>query len=354
MKKILIINNGLAGGGIERSSIGLANYFAKLGHNITVLALYQSEHFYDMHASIKFIEPEFKRKEMSQHIYVLKMIMYARKHIKQIKPDTILSYSEWSNPYIVLSTLGLRIPLFLSDRMSPLAKLPFTSEMLKRFLYKQANGIIAQTSFAKEILLKKTKSKHIIVISNPVNAVERVSCEPKNRIVSIGRLSSEKGHRYLLEAFAQTKTLNWELSIVGDGVEREKLELLADNLGIADRVIFNGYLKDFSLQLSEAQIFVLPSLIEGFPNALLEAMSIPLACIATDFSRGKNEIIDHESNGLVVKAGNTDELAQAIQRLINNKNLRENLAKEAFRVREDYNFERIANLYLNFILDDHS
>lgn len=348
--KILIINNGLAGGGIERASVSLANYFDKMSYDVTVLAVCQSEHFFNLNATIQFIEPQFKRKDLNQITYLIKKILFVRKQIKKLRPDTMLAFGEWTNSYVILARVGLKIPLYVSDRMSPLLKLPLVTELLKKLLYKRASGIIAQTLFSKEVLLKKTKSKNIVVINNPVIAIKRKSCEVKNKIVTVGRLSPEKGHRFLIEAFAKLNNPVWELSIIGDGVEREQLEQLTIELGIASRVIFHGHLKDFNLQISEAQIFVLPSLQEGFPNALLEAMSVPLACITTNFFREKNEIIDHGFNGLVVNPGSSDELADALGLLINDSCLRDKLAKNAIKVREEYKFDKIAKQYLDFIL----
>lgn len=348
--KILIINNGLATGGIERASVSLANYWAEKEFDVTVLALYQSEHFFTLHPKIRLMEPDFSRKNLNQAVYVIKMILFARKHIKQIQPDAILAFSEWTNPYMVVANMDLPYPLFLSDRMNPLARLPYLSELLRTKFYKKATGIIAQSSFAKKILFEKTKAKNIKVIHNPVNTINKVECALKKRIVTVGRLSPEKGHRFLIEAFADLKTNEWELSIVGDGKEMENLKKLAAELNLEKRVIFHGHLKDFSFQLSEAQIFVLPSLKEGFPNALLEAMSVPLACITTDFFQGNNEIIDHGVNGLIVKPQDAKELTSAMELLVNDESLRNKLSKNAFKVREEYSFGKISDQYLNFIL----
>lgn len=352
--KILIINNGLAGGGIERASTSLANYWAEKEFDVTVLALYQSDHFYSLNFKIRFIEPDFSRKSLNQVVYVIKMILFARKHIKQMQPDTILAFGEWTNPYMVLAKMGLPYRLFLSDRMNPLARLPYLSELLRRKLYKKAAGIIAQSTFAKNILFEKTKSKNIKVIHNPVNVINKVECTQKKRIVTVGRLSPEKGHRFLIEAFADLKTDEWELSIIGDGIEMENLRKLAAKLNIEKRVIFHGHLKDFSLQLSESQIFVLPSLKEGFPNALLEAMSVPLACITTDFFLGNKEIIENRVNGLIVKPQDVKEMTHAMELLINDEFLRSKLSKHAYKVREDYNFEKISKQFLNFILPQNA
>jgi GalNAc-alpha-(1->4)-GalNAc-alpha-(1->3)-diNAcBac-PP-undecaprenol alpha-1,4-N-acetyl-D-galactosaminyltransferase len=348
-RKILIINNGLAGGGIERASISLANHFAEIGYQVSVMALYKSKHFFKLNESIKFIEPVFKRTKFNKYFYVLKMMAYIKKNAKQLKPDTILAFGEWTNPFVIIALQLSGFPIFVSDRMNPMGKLPFLSESLRKIFYKKATGVISQTSFAKNILYKKTKAKNIKVIHNPVNAVEKVKCEQKKRIVSIGRLEKVKGHKFLIEAFAKVNDKSWELSLVGDGDERIYLENLADKLGVRNRIIFHGHLQDFSLQLSEAQIFVLPSLKEGFPNALIEAMSVPLACISGDFFAGSNEIVEEGINGLIVRPGNVDDLSFALNRLIENESLREKIAKNGVKVRETLAFETIAQQYLDFI-----
>ena len=347
---ILIINNGLAGGGIERASVSLANHFAEIGHQVSVLALYQTKHFFKLSQNIKLIEPDFKRKKIIKHFYVLKMLAYIRKNAHQVKPDTILSFGEGTNPFVILALLGAGFPLFVSDRMSPQGKLPFYSEFLRKVFYKKATGVIAQTNFAKNILYKKTKSKNIKVIHNPVNVIEKVKCEQKKRIVSIGRLTKVKGHKFLVEAFSRVKDKSWELSLVGDGNERVYLEHLALKLGVRKRVVFYGHLQDFALQLSEAQIFILPSLKEGFPNALIEAMSLPIACISGDYYAGSNEIVEEGINGLLVRPGNVNDLTHALNRLIENEALRKKIAKNAYEVRRELAFEKIAKQYLNFIL----
>lgn len=348
--KILLVNNGLADGGIERASSSLANYFVSMGYTINVVSLFKREHFFTLNESISFIEPKFKGNHVSRIIYLLRMMFYIRKKTKRIKPDVILAFGEWTNSFVVLALSGIRIPIYLSDRMSPILNLTFVHRFLKKRLYKKAAGIIAQTDYAKKILYERTNSKNIRVISNPVNCIDKVECIPQKRIVTVGRLSIEKGHRFLIEAFAQIHDSSWVLTIVGDGQEKEKLEQLVDKLKIKERVIFYGHQKKISLQLSEAQIFVLPSLSEGFPNALLEAMSLPLACISSNCVAGPADIIENGVNGLLVDPGNVEALTLALNRLIENPELRKELAIEAYKIREKLAFERISEQYLNFIL----
>lgn len=346
---ILIINNGLAGGGIERASVSLANHFHKLGYSVTVLALYQSEKFFVLENGISFLEPDFSRANTNKILYLAKMVNFINKSVAEINPDTILAFGEWTNPFVLLALRGTRYPVYVSDRMHPLAKLPLISEFLRKKLYKNAAGIIAQSKFAKSVLQEKTKANNIHVIYNPVNVIEKIDCEEKNQIVTVGRLEEVKGHKYLIEAFARIQNKAWKLSIVGNGSLRNELENLASLLDVGDRIIFHGHLIDFRNQMSEAQIFVLPSLREGFPNALIEAMSVPLSCIATDTFNGHHEIIIDGENGLLVQPGNVDELTKALESLIENRQLREKIRIKAFEVRQTLHFESIADQYLKAI-----
>lgn len=356
-KKILIINNGLSLGGIERASSSLANHFSDLDYNVQVLALYQGEVFFKLNNSIKYIEPIFQKKNTGKVVYVFKLFAYVRKETKKFNPDTVLAFSEWTNPYVMLALIGLRYPIYLSDRMSPSVKLPFISEMLKRITYKFSDGIIAQTNFGKKVLYKKTKSEKIVTIPNPINVIQKVDCAKKKKIVSVGRLSKEKGHKYLIEAFAKIKDKSWELSLVGAGSEakgytneKDSLEVLAHKLNVRERVIFHGHLKDFSLQLSESQIFVLPSLTEGFPNALIEAMGFPLPCISSNFIGAPKEIIKHGVNGFLYEPKDVDNLASILNLLIDDPGLRNKIAIEGFKLRETLAFDIIAKRYLDLIV----
>lgn len=133
-KRILIVNNGLAGGGIERASVSLANCFNSKGYLVSVLALYKSEKFFKLDDGIKFIEPDFSRRSINKYLYLFKLIRFIRHSVKQLNPDTILSFGEWTNPFVILAITGTGYPIFVSDRMSPIAMLPFVSEYMRKII----------------------------------------------------------------------------------------------------------------------------------------------------------------------------------------------------------------------------
>ncbi|MDC0298100.1 glycosyltransferase [Akkermansiaceae bacterium] len=346
--KIAIVNNGLACGGIERASTSLANHWVRKGNEISVIALYQSIPFFSLEPSVDFNEPTFPYRG-NKHIYTIRMMAWLRLQVKKIEPDAVLAFGESTNPYVLLALMRLGVPVFVSDRMHPKARLPKLTFWLKKRLYPRASAIVVQTQLAKSVISSYLLDANINVIPNPVNVIEPLPLKKLKRIVAIGRLEKVKGHEYLIRAFAKLESTEWQLSLVGDGSLLNSLKSLAVELGIGGRVIFHRYLKNFRRELSEASIFVIPSLKEGFPNALLEAMSVPLPCIVTDFLGSNNEIINSGVNGLIVPTKSVDSMAKAINDLINNPHERESLAMRAFQVREDYQFDKIANEWMRLI-----
>jgi glycosyltransferase involved in cell wall biosynthesis len=339
----------LRGGGQERALSSLANYYAATGHKVSVINLFRTEQFFHLDERIKVTWPEIKRSKHNRFIYAFLIIPYLRKAVRQANPDFILSYGEWFNPFVILSTFALKIPLFVLDRMGPGMDLGILIGTARKILYKFATGVIVQTSTAAAIVREKTKARNISIIPNPVNVIDTNVSVKKKQIVSVGRLTKEKGHIILVRAFAMLEERNWTLHIVGDGPERLNLIEEASSLGVVDRIFFHGLLKDFGTILGESEIFVLPSYYEGFPNSLIEAMSVPLACISSDCTAGPRDIIEHGINGILVEAGNVESLAKWIEDLISNPVLRDKLATEAFRIREKLAFNKIAAQYLDFI-----
>ncbi len=166
-------------------------------------------------------------------------------------------------------------------------------------------------------------------------------------IGTIGRLSPEKGHRYFISAAAQIAPAFPQayFLIIGDGPHREMLKEYALSLGLGERMIFAGFRKDIAACYSALDIFVLPSLLEGTPMALLEAMSAQVPVIATR-AGGVGRIISHGENGLLACPGNAEELASAITALLQNPAEARRLSANAFlTVSEKYSGEKMAREY---------
>jgi glycosyltransferase involved in cell wall biosynthesis len=174
-------------------------------------------------------------------------------------------------------------------------------------------------------------------------------------VLFIARLTVQKQPLTMIRAFQRclAQQPDLRLLMVGDGDQRQEAVQLAESLGISDRVIFQRFRQDVPDLLAAADIFVLPSLWEGLPIGLLEAMSMGKAVIATNVD-GTKEIIRHGENGLLAEPGSIDALSAAILELTGEGTLRKKLQDKALEtIQERFNAghmtRKIENVYKNIV-----
>ena len=165
-------------------------------------------------------------------------------------------------------------------------------------------------------------------------------------VLQVGRLDPFKGGSVMLRAWqiVAGQRSDGVLRFVGDGPERAGLETLSRELGIAPRVVFCGTSADPRSFYAAADVFVLPSLEEGMPNALLEAMATGLACVASDLP-GTRGIVEHGRSGLLVPPGDADSLGAAVARLLADGGERKRLGQAAR--------ERVRPLAMSRLVQSH-
>ena len=164
---------------------------------------------------------------------------------------------------------------------------------------------------------------------------------PGTRLLFIGRLSHGKGLEVLFESIARLRSdsLDVELTIVGDGGTRARLETMAEALGISHSVSFVGFEPEDAVRrrLADADILVLPSFAEDVPVCLMEAMASGLAVVGTSVG-GVSELVEHGTSGLLVRPGDVRSLTEALSRLVTDASLREALGRAARqKVERDFN-----------------
>jgi glycosyltransferase involved in cell wall biosynthesis len=175
------------------------------------------------------------------------------------------------------------------------------------------------------------------------------------RVLSVGRLSVEKGHEFLLRALAELSldSPRYDLTIAGVGPMEGSLRSLARDLGIAERVHFAGYVADMPALYASCDVVVQSSLTEGMPNVLLEASLLRKPVIATDVG-GSSELIVHGATGTLMPAGSVVAIVDAMRRFAAERETFEAMAERARdRVLSEFSFEirtrRLTAIYLELV-----
>jgi len=352
LKKICIISPSLKMGGIERALTVLANYFSSVGHEVVFISCQVSDPFYTLNNAVQLYQFYFARKPgfLGKIKFYYKLIAFLRQKIKEINPDCVLSFGDVFNPLVLLALYNKKVPVFISDRTSP--DFPFNPivRLGKKWLYPKAKGFIAQTKRAEKFKNSQFKNKlNIKIIPNAIKEVTRYPLiRREKQLVYVGRLSKEKGVARLVEAFSMMTNTEWKLVLAGDGPEHANLLQLVDNLNLEKRVQFLGKVTAVDALLAQSAIFVLPSFLEGFPNALCEAMSAGLPAICFDCIPHE-ELIENGVDGFVVKDGNLTQLAAVLNVLSENEEYRNEIGQNALKINERLSIQTIGNEYLNFI-----
>jgi len=170
-----------------------------------------------------------------------------------------------------------------------------------------------------------------MVLPPPARQIEDSNLPQRPVLIAVGRLSREKGFDILIEAFASIATQfpSWRLLILGEGPLRALLTETIRSYGVEERVSLPGQVKDPYPYLQNADVFVLSSRYEGFPNALCEAMSCGLPAVVTDCSPGVSEIARDQIDSLIIPPENVQALTAALRELMSNAGKRKLLGDRA-------------------------
>lgn len=193
---------------------------------------------------------------------------------------------------------------------------------------------------------KEVKKACVIPNFLPFSPEKGSSCLEK-RIISIGRYSEQKGYDRLIEAWIKVnrKHPDWHIRIYGEGQDRNSLQELIEKHHIENSFSLCPPTKNIQEKYLKSSIYVMSSRFEGLPMALLEAMACGVPCISFDCPYGPAEIITPEEDGILVKNGNTDELADAICRLIEDTDKRIRMGKQAQKNIQRYLREEVMKLW---------
>lgn len=355
--RIMLVISSLGTGGAERVLSEMANYWVAQGHSITLVTLDSTQSdFYSLSPRIQRFALGLKGDSGSLWRAItsnIKRVLSLRDVFKRSAPQAIISFVDTVNILTILSGIGLGIPLIVSERTDPRHHhLGRQWRSLRRMLYPKASAVVVQTPGVCEWMQNVMPNTRIVTIPNPARIAvsqnkESFVFSSAHNIVAVGRLSHEKGFDILIKAFAHGAKAfpEWNLTIFGDGAARPSLEKLVTQLALGDRISLPGIIKEPMEALSSADIFVLSSRYEGFPNSLVEAMVCGLPVIASDCQSGPRELIDNGFNGILVNPANIREMAKALRSLMLNESLRRTLGMKAREVKSRFDSAIVLGLW---------
>jgi glycosyltransferase involved in cell wall biosynthesis len=235
---------------------------------------------------------------------------------------------------------------------------------LYRFLFDRADAVIVLSETWKRTVGEITRNKAIHIVNNPspirAHAADMEGISPTRTILFAGTLNARKGFRDLIRAFAMVRDAGpgWTLVLAGNG-EIEEGRRLANELGVADQVSFAGWVDGAEKErlFRQASIFCLPSYAEGFPMAVIDAITYGIPVVTTPVG-GILDVLEAEKDILVFEPGDIATLAGQLKRLIDSGELRNNLSRHALdNIKDSFDMKaigaRLGTIYRDLLPNNH-
>lgn len=324
--KILFFINQLYDGGAERVASNMLNHFCE-NHEVYVAVIHFKSPFYPIDNRIHIIDNRAKSiiKGTTRIPRFVKMIQT----IRNIHPNIIISFITKTNNNALLANFFCKKKIIISERGTLTHELEQRHRILRKILYPRANKIVFVTQSDN---IKFGIPHKSITIYNPSSF--NIYKDHNNRQKTIVSVAANnrwhiKGIDLLIKAWIKIapQNPNWNLEIYGRIYEGGKTN---ERCPIShDRAKWMGWKDDMSEVFRSKSIFAITSRNEACPNSLIEAMSQGCTCIGTDCDGGIKEIITDGVDGLIAKNENVDDIAEKLQTLINDENLRRRLSAGA-------------------------
>lgn len=346
--KLLFVVPSLKSGGLERAASILSSQWAGYeATSVVLLTLDNTPPFYPLDERVMVVQSPVSFNKHHRLVKALLRWFWLRKKARSIAPDAVLSFGEGFNAFVLFALRFLRKPIFLGNRTTPITSLQGFRGLVNPVAYRRAHGVFLQTQKSQELLQARYRGSSFVVIPNPIKSLDVEVRYDRTKLFFTGSMGGDKNQSELIDIFATLANdfPQWELVLAGDGPKRAALEAQVAALGLQDRVRMPGVVKDLSALYETGSIFAFTSLLEGFPNALGEAMNAGLAAIAYDCLTGPADLIEDGANGRLIPLGNRGAFTEALRQLMSSEALRRELGSEAKRRAHLYGEEAIARRY---------
>jgi len=369
---ILFLGTQMAVGGAQKVLLSQAEWFHQRGYPVTVAFFYDKEELrerWSEHYAFPILDLEARHagaNPLLNFALLLRGLFRLARLLRQEKFSVVETFTPDSNLLGLPIAWLMGVPVRIGSHHGRIQNAPRWLERLHgRLINSQVtSALVAVSSRVKELAVtgEGIRPERVTLIPNGVDLPpeDALSQEEIDQIrqaldlqpdvpvlISVGRLSRQKGHRYLLEAMPSVleRFSQAVLLIVGDGPQRADLEQQANHLGLEASVRFLGTRDDICRLLAAADVFVLPSVSEGMPMALLEALGMGVAVVASNLT-GIADVVEDGRHGLLTASGKPDSLASAVIRLLEDDILRMKISQSGKQlVRQEYTVDRMCERY---------
>lgn len=351
--RVLLVLRADGVGGAERSMANLIVALDSLGVGWDLVTLQQPRGRPGPLAAYQPRVLDFPSR--SSRVSRLRQLRWLRAAMRGDHYRAAIAFGPLANCLISLARSRNGSIAILSERGDPFVRERRPWNRWFMWAYRRADLLVVPTErLAAEVLYHRSRPREVKVICNalapgiPIVGRE----EPRKRTIAfVGRLAPKKRVADLIDAIdlLGDRADGWNVVIVGDGSERRRLETLVQVRSLARRVTFVGVHPAPWELLARADLFVLCSAHEGFPNVLLEAMASGCSVVASDCRFGPDELVESGVDGILYPPGDVERLAAVLGELIDDPERRDSLARGAVERARTFTIEAIAPLWLEAI-----
>lgn len=360
--KLLLMCRNLTGGGAERVCASWANGMVKLGHDVSILADLQTETMYSVDERVKLIQlyrGTFDNRILNYLPTLFWRTLQLYRLCKENRYDALVSvnYFNWKESKVVTSLMRQNPIVIMTDHYSfemPSNVSMSYREKFEKFVSSRLFDKLTVLTNADLLVARNKGLRNASVLYNPLFLTPSLKSLPykQKTVLSMGRIDAwhYKGFDLLVTAWNKisTKHPDWKLKIVGGG-DDESLNMLKSLNKESNSIEFLPYTSNPTALYEEASIYVLSSRYEGWGLVMVEAMSQGCATIACDFKGRQAEVITDGENGLLCEVENADAIAEKIESLIEDDELRMRLQQAAPSAVERFSEDKVAKHLVELI-----
>lgn len=367
MKIVYCLAGTSNSGGMERIVCSKANWLANNGYEVTILTTEQNNrpNFFPLNNTINRVDLDIIYSELN-NTSILKKFFLRRKKQK-VHQSKMTEFLHNHKPDIVISTFGNEVGILpkINDGSAKLVEIHFSRwyrlQLNRKGFWKLIDKILTYSDlknaskYKKLICLTeedkhnwKSLGKNVIVIPNFIECKAETPAKLEaKKIISVGRLSYQKGYDRLIDAWDKVNHLypDWELNIFGDGEQHSYLQNKIDCMGLNKSIHICPPTNSIYDEYAKHSVFVLSSHYEGLPMVLLESLAYGLPIIAFDCQCGPKEIVKSGSNGFLIKDNEITQMSDAIIELIENPSRRKIMGSNSYAKADNYTKENIMNIW---------